>query len=65
MVVVTVTHRSMFLHPRRVACWLDEDYMKHVKTLALFSCRGRSRHTVAHGFMDRYRHCWSTDMDNC
>ena len=46
--------RSRYLHPRRTACWLDEDFMKHSKTLASFATRGAARHRVPCYFMQRY-----------
>ena len=56
-----LAHRSYFLHPRRVACWLDERVMKHMITLALFSTRGVPRHKVPASFMARYRYAVTID----
>ena len=46
--------RSRWIHPRRVACWLDEDFMKHCKILAGYATRGTAKHKVPCYFMLRY-----------
>ena len=47
--------RAVWLHVRRVACWLDEDYMKFVKKLAASCSYGMKRHMVPHKLMTKYR----------
>eukprot|EP00959_Pyramimonas_sp_CCMP1952_P461416 9481536-Pyramimonas_sp.AAC.1 len=51
--------RCRYLHPRRPACWLDEDFMKHCKILAGFATRGAPRHKVPCYFVPRYRQALS------
>ena len=51
-----LAHRAFWLHPRRVACWLDEDFMQHCRIGVHFSTRGRQRHNVPEGFFKRYRY---------
>ena len=50
-----MAYRSIYLHPRRVSCWLDEDYMKHIKRLASSATNGVARHLVPRQVVEKYR----------
>lgn len=49
-----LSHRSQFLHPRRAACFIDEDFVKHMKTLGAKCTASVPLHEVPSKMMNRY-----------
>jgi hypothetical protein len=47
--------RSKFLNPRRVACFIDEDFVNHMKHIAARCCSGTQLHNVPTSLMKKYR----------
>jgi hypothetical protein len=47
--------RSKWLNPRRVACWLDEDFVKFMKRIAARCVAGTALHKVPVATMAKYR----------
>ena len=47
--------RSLFLSPRRSAFFIDEDFMKHMKTIAARCAAGTQLHMVPLSLMPKYR----------
>jgi hypothetical protein len=54
-----LAQRASFLNPRRVACFIDEDFVKHIKKLASASAPGTALHRIPSKLMGRYRHALS------
>ena len=49
-----LAHRSKVLNPRRVACFIDEDFVKHMKVLAGSCVMVTQLHKVVASFFDKY-----------
>jgi hypothetical protein len=54
--------RAQFLNPRRVATFIDEDFVKHMKHLAASCAAGTALHIVPHKLMGKYR--WALGLEN-
>ena len=52
--------RSAFLHPRRSACFIDEDFVKHMKQIAARCVSGTKQHLVPTKLLMKYR--WGMGM---
>ena len=48
-------NRIRWLHPRRAACWSEEDFMKKIKQIAKRSAAGKPLHRVAPAVVQKYR----------
>jgi len=47
--------RSAFLHPRRGACFIDEDFVKHMKKIAARCVSGTKQHLAPTKLLLKYR----------
>ena len=50
-----MANKAIYSNPRRVACWLDEDHMKHLKRLATSCTHGGARHLVPAAMLKKLR----------
>ena len=48
--------RAVYLNPRRAACFIDEDFVKHMKKLCSKCLSNRPLHLATIGMMDKYRY---------
>jgi hypothetical protein len=56
-----LAQRASFLNPRRAACFIDEDFVKHIKKLASASASGTALHRIPGKLMAKYRHALSLE----
>ena len=49
-----LAHRAMYLNPRRAACFIDEDFVKHMKTLGTRCTASTPLHKVVPAMMVKY-----------
>ena len=47
--------RAKFLHPRRVSCFIDEDFVGHMKRIAATCVHGAKQHLVPKRVLLKYR----------
>ena len=47
---------SLYLHPRRAACMIDEDFVCIIKEIARSSSSGTKAHDIQLAVCDKYRH---------
>jgi len=50
-----LSRRSIYMSPRRGACYIDEDFMKHMKGIAARCTSGVKLHMVPRSLMSKYR----------
>lgn len=56
-----VGKRAVYLNPRKEACWMDEDFMKHMKSLVVGCTSGTPTHNVPISVIDKYRWGFSVE----
>lgn len=54
--------RSLFLNPRRVACFTGEDFVKHMKKIAVKSSAGTALHKIPLTVMQKHR--WGVHLES-
>ena len=57
-----MSFRSRFMNPRRCACFIDEDFVKHMKQVAAKSVAGTRLHLVPRRVIAKYR--WGLSMQS-
>ena len=57
-----MAHRARYLNPRRVATFIDEDFVKHIKKLAQACTAGTMLHNVPASVTDKYR--WAFALES-
>jgi hypothetical protein len=57
-----LAYRAYWLNPRRVACFLDEDFVKHMKKLASRCACGTQLHRIPTLVMEKYRYGVELDL---
>ena len=53
--------RAAYINPRRVACFLDEDFVRHMKRLASHCTAGTQLHNVPNSVLAKYR--WAVYLE--
>ena len=51
-----LAYKAFYLNPRRSACFLDEDFVKHCKTLGAKCTASTQLHRVPLSMMTKYRY---------